>query len=42
MYAVRSADPVQEEQTIGVVDLVLQRHSLERICDDLNRLPGHR
>ena len=42
MYAVRSTDPVQEEETIGVIDLVLQRHSLERICDDLDRLPGHR
>ena len=42
MYAVRSADPVQEEETVGVVDLVLQRHSLECIGDDLDRLPGDR
>ena len=40
MYAVRSADSVQEEQSVGVVNLVLQRHGLETVGDDLHPLPG--
>jgi len=42
MYAARSTHPVQEEQTIGVVDLVLERDGLEAIGDDLHELPGDR
>jgi len=42
MYAVRPADPVQEEQTVGVVDLVLQRHRLETVGVDHHPLPGQR
>src|SRR5665811_653776 len=42
MYPVRSAHPVQEEQTVGVVDLVLQRHGLETIGDDLHPPAGQR
>jgi hypothetical protein len=42
MYAVRPADPVQKQQTVGVVDLVLERNSLETVRDDLHPLPGQR
>ena len=42
MYAVRPAHAVQEEQTVCVVDLVLQRHRLETVGRDLHPLPRQR
>ena len=42
MYAVRPVDPVKEEQAVGVVDFVLQRHGLETVGSDLHPLAGQR
>lgn len=37
-----SAHAVQEQQTVGVVDLVLKRHCLETVGADLHPLPRER
>ena len=42
MYAVRPVHPVQEEQTVSVVDLVLQGNRLETIGRHVHPLTGHR